>query len=81
MSSTFLDSTEMAELTGRVRSDAQVRALRHMGIEHRVRPDGKVAVLRSHVEQVLGVAPARAGQSKKSSQTGTRFEGVCLGFS
>ncbi len=65
MSSTFLDSTEMAELTGRVRSDAQVRALRHMGIEHRVRPDGKVVVLRSHVEQVLGVAPARGGPAKE----------------
>lgn len=65
MSSVFLDSTEMAELTGRVRSDAQVRALRHMGIEHRVRPDGKVVVLRSHVEQVLGVAPARGRPVKE----------------
>lgn len=25
-----------------------------MGIEHRIRPDGTVAVLRSHVERVLG---------------------------
>lgn len=54
MLSTFLDVDEIAQLTGRTRSDAQVRALRFMGIEHRVRPDGSVAVLRSHVQQVFG---------------------------
>lgn len=61
MLSTFLDVTEVAQLTGRTRSDAQVRALRFMGIEHKVRPDGSVAVLRSHVQQVFGdsgAAPA-----------------------
>lgn len=51
---TFLDVAEVAQLTGRTRSDAQVRALRFMGVEHRVRPDGSVAVLRSHVQQVFG---------------------------
>lgn len=54
MLSTFLDVAEVAQLTGRSRRDAQVRALRFMGIEHRERPDGSVAILRSHVKQVFG---------------------------
>ena len=60
MLSTFLDVAEIAQLTGRTRSDAQVRALRFMGIEHKVRPDGSVAVLRSHVQQVFGDSGAAA---------------------
>jgi len=53
-----LESDELASLTHKVRASAQVKALRFMGIEHRIRPDGTVAVLRTHVEQVLGVLPA-----------------------
>jgi hypothetical protein len=52
----FLDEIELAELTGRRRADAQARALRAMGIEHRVRPDGSVAVLRAHVEKLFGMS-------------------------
>jgi hypothetical protein len=50
----ILTPAELAELTQRTRKDAQVRVLRFMGIEHRVRPDGSVAVSRAHVEAVLG---------------------------
>lgn len=50
----ILTPDELAALTGKVRRDAQVRALRFMGIDHKVRPDGTVAVLRSHAEKVLG---------------------------
>jgi Domain of unknown function (DUF4224) len=50
----LLTAAEVRELTGRIRRSAQVVALRFMGIEHRVRPDGTVAVLRSHVEQLFG---------------------------
>lgn len=49
----FLTQAELSELTGRQKWSAQARALRLMGIEHRVRPDGTVAVLRTHVEHVL----------------------------
>ncbi|NYT44572.1 DUF4224 domain-containing protein [Alcaligenaceae bacterium] len=59
MDTTFLSDSEVEGLTGRTRRDAQVRALRYMGIEHRERPDGSVAILRSHVEQVLGYAPTK----------------------
>jgi hypothetical protein len=58
MSNTFLDSDEIRELTCRVQRAAQVRVLRGIGIEHRVRPDGSVAVMRAHAEKVFGAAPA-----------------------
>jgi hypothetical protein len=51
----FLTVEEVRNLTGKVRNQAQIAALRHMGIEHRVRPDGTVAVLRAHVESSLGL--------------------------
>jgi hypothetical protein len=55
----FLTPPEIVALTQRRRRRAQVEALRHLGIEHRVRPDGSPVVLRAHVEAVLGgVAPA-----------------------
>lgn len=50
----FLTREEIIELTGRKRKDAQAKALVMMGIEHKVRPNGTLAVLRSHVEQALG---------------------------
>ncbi|MDR3399964.1 DUF4224 domain-containing protein [Pandoraea fibrosis] len=52
--SLFLSVEELSELTGRRRRNNQVFALRSMGIEHRVRPDGHVLVLRAHVESLLG---------------------------
>lgn len=52
--SIVLTRDEVEALTGRHRRDAQIKALRFMGIEHRVRPDGSVAVLKAHIEHVLG---------------------------
>jgi len=49
----LLTPAEVRELTGGIRRSTQIRALRSMGIEHRVRPDGSVAVLRAHAERVL----------------------------
>ena len=51
----FLTADEVRDLTGKVRNQTQVAALRHMGSEHRVRPDGSVAVLRAPVESSLGL--------------------------
>lgn len=60
MTSTFLTSEEVKELTGRVQFSAQQKVLRSMGVEHRTRPDGSIAILRAHVEQLLGMgAPAK----------------------
>ncbi len=50
----FLTPPEIVELTARRRRRAQVEVLRHLGIEHRVRPDGTPVVLRAHVEAALG---------------------------
>jgi hypothetical protein len=54
----ILSQAELIELTGRSRRDAQVRVLRFMFIEYRLRPDGSVAVSRSHVERILGGQPS-----------------------
>ena len=43
----FLNEAELYQLTGFKRHSAQIRALRHMGIEHYVRPDGRPCVLQS----------------------------------
>lgn len=53
----ILSQQDLIELTSRTRSDAQVRALRFMGIDHRLRPDGSVAVSRTHVERILSGQP------------------------
>lgn len=53
MAETFLSREEIAQLTNKLRHDAQARVLRFMGVEHRIRPDGSVAVMRSHVEKMF----------------------------
>lgn len=50
----FLTTDELKELTGRSQPRAQIATLNMMGIEHRLRADGKVVVLRDHVAKVLG---------------------------
>lgn len=62
----FLSREEIVALTTRVRKSAQVRALRAMGIEHRIRPDGSVAILRAHVEQIFG--GTSEGKSRKPTE-------------
>lgn len=61
----FLTQQEIRDLTGRGRRDAQVRALRHMGIDHRTRADGSVVVLKSHVEKSLGGSPEKTVRVKQ----------------
>lgn len=60
----FLDDEELVELTKKLRRNAQRRVLNALGIEHKVRPDGSLAVLRSHVEKQFGGSPD-AGRAKK----------------
>jgi hypothetical protein len=50
----FLTEQEVAELTGKQRHGAQVRALARMGIQCRVRPDGRPIVSRAAFEQAMG---------------------------
>jgi hypothetical protein len=65
VSKMFLDNAELRELTCRIQHAAQAKVLRAMGIDHRARPDGTIAVLRSHVEHVLGGTPG--GGRKKAA--------------
>lgn len=51
----FLSKDELRDLTNRIQYAAQIRTLRAMGIQHCVRPDGSIAVMRSHVEVLFGV--------------------------
>lgn len=51
----FLDDTAMVALTRRTQRHAQLKVLRCIGIEHKVRPDGTIAVLTEHVRRSFGV--------------------------
>ena len=62
----FLSDDELSGLTGAKRRETRVRALRAMGIEHRLRPDGHVIVLRSHIEALLGGAPGTIVSAPKT---------------
>jgi hypothetical protein len=55
----WLTKSELVELTGKKQKSSQVQVLRFMGIEHKVRPDGFVLVLRAHVEQSFGLRKDR----------------------
>jgi hypothetical protein len=57
---TFLEPEEVQRLTDRLRRPAQVKVLRSMGIEHKVRPDGGVAILRAHITKVFDGSPEAA---------------------
>ena len=48
----ILTQQELVELTGKERPSAQVRALTHMGIPYRTRPDGTPVVLRVILEMI-----------------------------
>lgn len=52
--SMFLTHEELVELTDRRQRASQAQMLRALGIEHKIRPDGRVIVLRRHVEQQFG---------------------------
>lgn len=54
---TFLIPEEVVALTNCKVHSAQIRALKTMGIEHRVRPDGTVAILRNHITKVFDGVP------------------------
>jgi len=46
----ILSEQELRELTQKQRPTAQARVLEFMGIPYRARPDGSLAVLRTHVD-------------------------------
>jgi hypothetical protein len=50
-----LTADEVVQLTGRTRPSAQRRALQHMAIDHKQRPDGSIFVLRSVLDSASGI--------------------------
>ena len=65
---TFLAREEIHGLTNKMTRSAQVRALNSMGIEHRVRPDGSVAILRDHISKIFGGVPDSIRKSTKTNE-------------
>lgn len=52
--SRILAQPEIQEITGKLRYSAQIRALRGMGFEVKIRPDGSPLVSESNFEKVTG---------------------------
>lgn len=69
----LLSTAEIRDLTGRTHYDAQAKAMRGMGIVHKVRPDGTIAVSRAHVERVLG---GEIGSGVRIKKTEPDFSGM-----
>ncbi|AMU06279.1 DUF4224 domain-containing protein [Burkholderia cenocepacia] len=59
MSAMFLTDEELTELTGKRQNAARIRVLNSMGVQHKIRPDGSIAVLRAHVERLFGEKPQK----------------------
>jgi hypothetical protein len=49
----LLTPSEISNLTGKKRRPAQIRVLKFMGIEHRLRPDASLIISREHVMKLL----------------------------
>ena len=50
----YLIDDEIKAITGKKHKTAQVRALAFMGIEHKIRPDGRPLVSRLTFERAMG---------------------------
>jgi hypothetical protein len=61
----FLTEDEIRAASGRAQRHAQQKALTAMGIIFKLRADGSLLVLRSHIEAQLGGAPPAADRKKK----------------
>jgi hypothetical protein len=72
----FLSREDVIELTGRKVRTAQVKELNRMGIVHKVRGDGSVAVLTSHVEKVLDGGTATAKTARPTEPDWSSMNGA-----
>lgn len=61
----FLNDEELTELTRKRQNAARIRVLNAIGVQHKIRPDGTIAVLLAHVERVFGEKAGR--QTAESS--------------
>lgn len=75
MSSLCLTPEELVSLTKKKRYSAQAKALRGMGIEHRHRPDGSIAVNRGYYE-ALSNGTLQDGRFRKQEKTQPRWDAL-----
>lgn len=69
MTDPFLLPEEIANLTDKKRRPAQLRVLQAMKIEHKVRPNNSIAILRAHINKVFdGNADTAARKTKKTGE-------------
>jgi hypothetical protein len=61
----FLTPEDIAALTLKTQRKSQRAALNFMGIDHKIRPDGSIVVLRAHVEKVLGASMPISSAKKR----------------
>lgn len=66
--SMFLTGDEIIDLTGKKRRSAQMKELNSLGITHKVRGDGSLVVLRSHIENELDGKSRVSLESVKDTQ-------------
>lgn len=66
-SAPFLLPDEIHNLTARQRRTAQVKVLKGMQIDHKVRPDGSIAILRAHISKVFGGDPTTKRNTPKTT--------------
>lgn len=63
----FLEPEHITKLTKKKRRPAQLRVLKGMQIEHKVRPDGSIAILWAHISKVFDGNPSET--PRKTNKT------------
>lgn len=70
----FLTEDEIFDLTKKIYGPTRVKALNALGIQHKVRGDGSIAILRGHIIKVFG--GTQDTQSRKTKLPGPNWEAI-----
>lgn len=69
-----LTDAEIIEVTRKRRPSAQIRALRHLGIDHKRRADGSILVTRSHFDELHGATNSSKMLPKRKELDWSKFQ-------
>jgi Domain of unknown function (DUF4224) len=64
----FLTDAEIFDLTKKTYGPPRVKALNALGIQHKVRGDGSIAILRDHIMKVFGGNMATQAKKPKNAE-------------